>query len=464
MIELQFMGAADTVTGSKHVLRTSRATVLLDCGLFQGRRQEGFDRNRAMPVDVAKLDAVVLSHPHLDHSGALPMLVKHGYDGPIYATHATRDLCAPMLADSARIQASDARHIARLIERGVDLQPVEPLYDEDDVVGVLERIIGIPYRRRQRIAPGVNLTFLDAGHVLGSAVVILDIDDEGSHVRLAFTGDLGRPGSPILREADTPDGVNCLITEATYGDRNHPDSREALDQLAAAIRKTVDRGGKIIIPAFALERAQEVIYSLQQLRRAGTLPHVPVYVDSPLTIQVTDVYRLHPECFRKGAFPSGDPYFEFDNLTYVSDVEASKAIDAEPGPSIIIAGSGMCEGGRVLHHLRAFIEDPRTTIIIVGFMAEHTLGRRLVERRPEVRIFGVMRPRHAEVVTIEGLSAHADRDRLVEYAEAVRDRGQLRNVIIVHGEAHARESLRAELVKRDFPSVATPVQGETIRL
>jgi metallo-beta-lactamase family protein len=468
VITLEFIGAAKTVTGSKHLLRTSRAAVLLDCGLFQGRRRESFEQNRNIPVDGRTLDAVVLSHAHIDHSGALPLLCRNGFDGPVYATPATRDLAAPMLLDAAMIQEADARHIARLIERGEpDLEPVEPVYGEADVAKALAQMVGLPYHRRQTVAPGVAVTFIDAGHVLGSAIVVLDVDDDGQTLRLAFTGDLGRHHLPILRDPEVPGGVECLLTESTYGDRLHGPIELLGEELAAVIRRTHERGGKVVIPSFALERAQEVVYELKRLREQHRIPALPVYVDSPLTVKLTDIFRMHPECYDDNAralLRGQDSPFQFDGLKYVSDVEASKAIDLEERPSIIIAASGMCEAGRVLHHLRTTISDSRNTVAIVGFQAQHTLGRRLVERRPEVRIFGVMRPRRAEVVVLDGFSAHADQKGLLDFAEAVRERGPLRRVLLVHGEPHAQEVLTRELEARGFPSVSAPAPGERVRL
>ncbi|MFN0251789.1 MAG: MBL fold metallo-hydrolase RNA specificity domain-containing protein [Kofleriaceae bacterium] len=467
MVELEAVGGAGTVTGSKYVLRTPRSTVLLECGLFQGRRKESTLRNHTLGLDVTQIDAVVLSHAHLDHSGALPVLWKRGYRGPIYATPATRDLCAPMLEDAARIQAADAMHIDRMIARGEDVQPVKPLYDREAVVGTLELFIGVPYHRRERVAPGVHVTFLDAGHVLGSAIVVLDIDDDGTQLRLAFTGDLGHAGLPLLRVPEVPTGANVLVTESTYGDRCHASLTSTMDQLATTITRTIERGGKVIIPAFALERSQEVVYTLKQLRAERRIPAVPVYVDSPLALKVTDVFRLHPDALRRETldqFHGDDSPFDFPGLRYISDVEASKEIDASSAPSIIIAGSGMCEGGRVLHHLRAMLEDPRTTIIIVGYQAEHTLGRRLAERRREVKVFGVPRTRNADVVVLDGLSAHADQGELVEFAEAVRARGSLRQVILVHGEPPATKALATVLRAAHFPTVLTPERGERLRL
>jgi metallo-beta-lactamase family protein len=468
MIELTSLGAARTVTGSKHLLTTSRAAVLLDCGLFQGRRRESLALNRRVPIDPGRLDAVVLSHAHIDHSGALPLLSRAGYRGPIYTTSATQDLAAPMLLDAAMLQRSDARHIARLIANGaVDLEPVEPLYDEDDVAATVSQMIGVPYHRRQAVAPGVTATFLDAGHVLGSAVVVLDVDDEGRHLRLVYTGDLGRHHLPILRDPEVPDGAECLLMESTYGDRLHGDVALMGEELAEVVRRTHARGGKIVIPSFALERAQEVVYELKLLRQAGRIPHLPVYVDSPLTVKLTDVFRLHPECYDRAArelLDAADSPFHFDGLRYVSAVEESMAIQGDERPAIIIAASGMCEGGRVLHHLRTTIGDSRNTVAIVGFQAQHTLGRRLVERRPEVRIFGLPHTRRAEVVVLDGFSAHADQAGLAAYAEEARRRGPLRQVLLVHGEPPAQEALAKLLGQRGFPTVQAPAAGEPIRL
>jgi metallo-beta-lactamase family protein len=468
VIELEFLGAAQTVTGSKHILRTGSATVLLDCGLFQGHRREANERNRSLGVDPGALDAVILSHAHIDHSGALPLLYRGGYRGAVYATPATRDLCVPMLEDTAAIQEADARHIQRLIEREhLDMEPVEPLFSREDVVGLLGQMIAIPYHRRQAVAPGIVSTFLDAGHVLGSAVVVLDIEDEGEFTRLAFTGDLGRPHLSILRDPQIPDGVNCLLSESTYGDRLHRPITEMSDALAEVVNRTYARGGKVVIPSFALERAQEVIYELKRLRMAKRIPALPVYVDSPLTVKLTDVFKLHPDCYDRETFAllhSGQSPFDFDGLRYVADTEESKAISQSDQPCIIIAASGMCEAGRILHHLRTTIESIKNTVLIVGFQAEHTLGRRLVERRKDVRIFGVMRPLAAEVVVLDGFSAHADQAGLIDFAEAVRERGKLRRVILVHGEPSAQRVLADHLAKRHFPTVNIPKAGDRIRL
>lgn len=468
MIELEFIGAAQTVTGSKHLLRTSRATVLLDCGLFQGHRKEANEKNRKFSFDHKRLDAVVLSHAHIDHSGALPSLYKTGYRGPIYSTTATHDLCSPMLLDTAWIMKGDAEHIQRLIAKGVHtLEPVEPLYDEQDVIGALSLFIGIPYHRSQVIAPGITLTFFDAGHVLGSAITILDIEDEGQKIRFAFTGDLGRKHLPILRSPETPTGVTHFLTESTYGDRLHDPIELTAKALADVINRTYKRGGKIIIPSFALERAQEIIYELKKLLEQKLIPSIPVYIDSPLTVKLTDVFKLHPECYDVETLKllhSDNSPFEFPGLVYVSSNEDSKKLAASSELSITISASGMCEAGRVLHHLVGTIEDPKNTVIIVGYQAENTLGRRLVEGEPEVKIYGVMYKLKAEVCVLNGFSGHADQNGLLNFAEDVRKQGQLEKIFLVHGEFKNQEVLKSKLEDRGFKSVDIPAPGDKVRL
>jgi metallo-beta-lactamase family protein len=466
-VQVEFVGAVGgDVTGSRHVVHTEHARILLDCGLFQGRRADSIERNRDLGVRAGDIDVIVLSHAHIDHSGALPRLYRQGFRGPLYCTPATRDLCAAMLADAAEIQAQDAAYINRKIEKnGVDMRPVEPLYDQDDVVGILGLMINIPYHRPQRIAEEVLLTFYDAGHVLGSAMVALDVDVVGERRRLVFSGDLGRHSMPLLRDPEIPPGASCLVMESTYGDRNHGPIEQMQDELHKVITQTIERGGKVIVPSFALERAQEVIYALKQLRAQDRLPEVPVYVDSPLTVKLTDVFRIHPDCFddeARNILIEGDSPFDFDGLHYVSSVEDSKAIDRRDEPCVVISASGMCEFGRVVHHLVAAIESRKNTVLIVGFQAQHTLGRRLVELQPRVRIFGVERERHAEVVVLNGFSAHAGQDDLLRYAEAVRAAGPLRQVALVHGEDEPRNTLKALLEERGFPSVHTPIRGDRI--
>jgi metallo-beta-lactamase family protein len=468
-VRVEFVGAVGgNVTGSRHIVQTEKARLLLDCGLFQGRRSETIEHNRELGFRAKDIDVVVLSHAHIDHSGALPRLYRQGYRGPIYCTPATRDLCAAMLEDSAEIQAQDAAYINRKIERdGAHMDPVEPLYEQKDVVGTLELMVSVPYHKPVQIAEGVTLTYYDAGHVLGSAIVALDVDVVGELRRLVFSGDLGRRNMPILRDPEVPPGASCLIMESTYGDRTHDPIERMEDELLDVITRAVARGGKVIVPSFALERAQELIYALKQLQEQGRLPRVPVYVDSPLTVKLTDVFRIHPECFdqqTRDILTAGESPFDFEGLQYVSSVEDSKAIDRSDDPAVIIAASGMCEFGRVVHHLVAAIENRKNTVLIVGFQAHHTLGRRLVEQRTRVRIFGVERERHAEVVVLNGFSAHAGQDDLLEFAEAVRETGPLRQVALVHGEESPRQTLRSLLEERGFPNVVTPMRGDRIEI
>jgi metallo-beta-lactamase family protein len=467
-MHIDFVGAAQTVTGSKHLIRTKHATVLLDCGMFQGRRRESVEHNQNLGFDPASIDAVVLSHAHIDHSGALPLLVKQGYEGLIYTTPATRDLCTVMLEDAAMIQAADARYINKSIDRdGADMDRVDPLYTVDDVVRTLQHMIAVPYHRSIVIAPGVSISFHDAGHVLGSAVTALDIDDEGTTKRIVFTGDLGRKKMPILRDPEVIDGAHLLVTESTYGDRLHKPIGAMEDELAAVLERTYKRGGKMIIPSFALERAQEVLYAIRALRKQGRMPPMPVYVDSPLTVKITDIFKLHPECYdaeTRALIQSDDSPFEFEALHYVSDKEESKALDASSEPSVIISASGMCEAGRVVHHLKATIESDKNTVCIVGYQAQHTLGRRIVERRQRVKIFGVERDLRAEVAVLNGFSAHADQKDLVEYAEALKSRGPLKHVALVHGERQAQNVLMEKLEERGLSNVHAPAPGTSLEV
>jgi metallo-beta-lactamase family protein len=465
-MKIRFLGAAQTVTGSMHLLEAPRATVLLDCGLFQGPRRETFDRNRNLPFDPRLLDAVVLSHAHIDHSGVLPMLPSRGFGATIFCTPATRDLCAVMLEDAAMVQEADARFLNKQIERG-DLHgdPIEPLYTTSDVVRMLELMVAVPYRRWFEVAHGVRARYLDAGHVLGSAIVELDMHDGPLTKRVVFSGDLGRANMPILRDPEVPERADVLLLESTYGDRVHPPRAEMDAALADIVRRTAERGGKVIVPTFALERAQEIILSLRASRDAGTIPEIPVFVDSPLAVKITEVFRMHPDCYdedlRRKLTSDGSP-FDFDGLRYVSSPDESKRVSADPQPMVILAGSGMCESGRVLHHLRGCLERPEHTVVIVGFQAPHTLGRRLVEKRTRVRIFGVERDRRAEVVVLNGFSAHAGQDELLGFVRAIRTRGGVDRVALVHGEPAPQRTLAKKIAELGVSSVTTPDRGEEL--
>ncbi len=424
-MKITFYGAARTVTGSQHLIEVNGKRILLDCGLYQGKRSEANHRNRELPFEAASVDVMVLSHAHIDHSGNIPNLVKSGYRGDIISTFATRDLCASMLLDSGHIQEKDVYFVNKRRKRG---EPeVEPIYTQQDAQNSLKYFTTQGYERPRTIAPGVTLTYKDAGHLLGSAFVVLDIEDqdEKRDYRLVFSGDLGRKGIPIIRDPQTIDGADYLIMESTYGDRLHPPYEDDSKRMERIIVETYKRGGSIIVPAFAVGRTQQLVYMLHQLARAGDIPHMPVYVDSPLAIDVTAAYRLHPECYDAEiqAFMTSDDSridpFGFSDLTYTRSTEESKKLNFLREPAIIIAASGMMEAGRILHHLRNHIEDPRTTVLVVGWQAENTLGRRLVDKAKEVRIFGESYQNRAQVEVLNGFSGHADRDELLAWVGAM---------------------------------------------
>jgi len=468
-MELQFVGACQTVTGSMHLVNTKRGSILLDCGLFQGKRRESHERNKHLPLPIGDIVATVLSHAHIDHSGAIPLLFKQGYAGPIYSTPATRDLATIMLADSAHIQEQDARHLNKQAKkRGGDHELVEPLYGQQDVLEAIGSFHSVPYGFSSYLTPEVKLTFLDAGHVLGSAIVVLDIEEQGAARRVVFSGDIGRVNMPILEDPAVPDNADVLIMESTYGDRLHDDIRQMDNDLGDVIRRTHERGGKVIIPSFALERAQEIVYALKGLKARGEIPDMPVYVDSPLTVKLTDVFKLHPECYdeeTRALLNGRSSPFEFDDLHYVEAVDDSKAITADKRPMIVISASGMCEVGRICHHLRSTIESPKNTVLIVGYQAQHTLGRRLVEKRDRVRIFGMEHERRAEVVVLNGFSAHGDQRDLVDYAVKCRKAGgKMKHIALVHGELGPQKVLAAKLQEQGLPRPFIPASGDKLAI
>ena len=452
-MEITFVGAAREVTGSCHLLRVNGHTVALDCGMFQGRRQESADKNRELPLPIAELDAVVLSHAHIDHSGRLPFLIAQGYSKTIWATAATRDLCAIMLADSAHIQEKDAEFLAK---RHKDF--IEPLYGMRHAVRTMELMNGVPYNRFFDVVPGVRASYVDAGHILGSASVLVDCTENGKTKRLVFSGDIGRSGLAIVREPTSPEGADALIMESTYGNRDHESVDGARAQLAQIVRETAARGGRILIPAFAVGRTQEMIYVLHGLAREGAIPAIPIYVDSPLAIDATTVFEMHPESFDRSEemVQKAKDLFQFDLLHYTRDVEESKALSRARGPMVIIAASGMMENGRILHHLAQGASDPRNTILVVGFQAEHTLGRRVVERAPILHIFGDDVPLHARVEVIDGYSAHADRTEMTSWLGRVKEQSpRLGPIWLVHGEPEVQDDFKASLVSKGY-SVECP--------
>ena len=453
-MEVTFAGAAQEVTGSCHLVRVGGRTLALDCGMFQGRRAESRERNAHLPVPVESLDAVVLSHAHIDHAGRLPFLVREGYTGRIWSTPATRDLCAIMLADSAHIQERDAEFLSRR-EKAV----AEPLYGLRHAVHTIELMTGVPYDTSFEPMPGVRATFVEAGHILGSASIVLDCTEDGVTRRLVFSGDVGRAGLPIIRDPAPPGGAHAVIMESTYGDRDHEPVEGARARLGEIIRATAGRGGRILIPAFAVGRTQEIIYELHVLTREKAIPAIPVYIDSPLAIDATSVFELHPDLFDPGEnlVQRVPELFQFVPVTYTRDVQASKALNEAHGPMIIIAASGMMEAGRILHHLAHGAPDPRNTVLIVGFQAEHTLGRRVVERQPMLKILGDEVPLRAQVEVINGYSAHADRTELARWLDQVRATSpELERVHLVHGEPPAQAALIESLTAKGYRIDAPP--------
>jgi metallo-beta-lactamase family protein len=465
-MQIQFLGAVQTVTGSMHMLTVNGKHILLECGMYQGRRAESLERNRHLPFDATQVDVMVLSHAHIDHSGCIPSLVKGGYNGNILATPATRDLCSIMLRDAGHIQEADAAYLNKNRKPGEP--PIEPIYTQQDAIRSLDSFVTLTYGRAFSIAPGVTLTFFDAGHILGSAMVCLDIEEKGRKRRLLFTGDLGRPGMPLLRDPSIPQDVDILLIESTYGDRLHGSTEENVARLREVINQTHRRGGKVIIPAFSVGRTQYIIYVLHQLLAQEQIPSCPVYVDSPLSVNATEIFLLHPECYdeetRQFLMDTGSQSpFAFAGVHYVRDVDESKAINTLRGPAIIISASGMCETGRILHHLKNNIEDSRNTVVIVGWQAPDTLGRRLVEKQERVRILGEEYVRRADVQTLNAFSAHADRDELIGWFKAVQN-PHLQHAFVVHGEASAPTALAAAMRELKAPLVTVPEPGQRVEL
>ncbi len=467
-MQLTFHGAAREVTGSMHLLEVNGQRILLECGLFQGRRAETYTRNLEFPFDPADIDTVILSHAHIDHSGNLPNLVKQGFKGTIWCTAATRNLSAYMLLDSAHIQEKDVEYVNKKRKRRGET-PVEPLYTQEDARSCLEAFVSVGKYRSINVADGVQLTFHEAGHILGSALVVLDIKEhETNHGwRLVFSGDLGREELAILRSPDMIDEADILIMESTYGDRLHGSYASAKQELEDIVVRTARRRGKVIIPAFAVGRTQEIVYALNQLDAEGDIPEIPVFVDSPLAVNATDVFRMHPEAWDSDVetFLEEDGRrnpFDYPHIEYVRDVRRSKQLNFMSGPAVIISASGMAESGRILHHLKNNIEQSENTVLIVSFQAQQTLGRRLLEGEKKVKIFGDEYTVKAEVARIDGYSAHADQAELLAWANHF-NKQRLKRTFLVHGEEEPAMTLAEKLRDQGHQHVEIPVRGQTFK-
>ncbi len=461
-MKIQFFGAAQEVTGSKHMIEVNGKRIFLDFGMHQGKREESNRKNRELPIEPSKIDAVLLSHAHIDHSGNIPVLVKNGYRGPIYATHATRDICAYMLLDSGFIQEREAEYLNERFKK--KKKPlVEPVYTADDARQSLTQFIGMSYDHPFEVAPGVLASFRDAGHILGSAQIVLIIDDSDTKKQwiVVFTGDLGRKNLPLLRNPYQVERADIFITESTYGNRFHKSILDVSEQLEKLVNNTCKKGGKIIVPAFALERTQEIVYHLNILFKEKRIPEIPIFVDSPLAVNLTEIFTAHPECLDKETWEiflkdQKNP-FGFGRLKYITDVEDSKALNDYRGPCVIISAAGMCEHGRILHHLKNNIENPANTILIVGYMAENTLGRKILEKQPIVKIFGEPYHLRANVVVMDAFSAHADRSDLLDYLAHIRE---LKKIFLVHGEVEQGMMFKNILLEEGFKDVDMPAPGE----
>lgn len=470
-MKLTFRGAAGAVTGSMHEITVDGLRYLLDCGQYQGRRKEARERNSGFPFAPGSVDAVLLSHAHIDHSGNLPVLVRQGFHGPIYTSAATADLCVPMLADSAHLHEMDALflnkrlHRRRLLDSTAAGEEIQPLYTTADAEKTTPLFHPVPLHTPSPVGPGLTYTSYDAGHMLGSTFLVLDVEGGNGPVRLGFSGDLGRPGLPIVRDPEAPPPLDYLILESTYGGRLHQDLGPVKARLAGIVNRTCARGGKIIVPAFAVGRTQQLVLVLHELMNANEIPSIPIFVDSPLAVNVTDVFRRHPELYdaeTQAFLDQGQDPFGFSRLRYIRDVAESKALNDLHGSFLVISASGMCEAGRILHHLRNNIADPRNTVLITGFQAENTLGRKIVDKHREVPVFGELVRLRAEVAKINELSGHADQRELLEWMKPAVSR--LKRAFLVHGEAEQANGLARAISERFGIAVTVPQPGDSFDL
>ncbi len=466
-MKIRFYGAARTVTGSQHLIEVNGKKLLLECGIFQGRRRDFYKRNCCFPFDPKEIDAVILSHAHIDHSGNLPNLVKQGFENPIYTTPPTAELAGIMLRDSAHIYEEDTQYINKKKRKHGD-PLVEPLYTMEDAEKVPGLFNKVGYEQSFEPVSGVEARLVDAGHILGSAAIVLDIHEQGKKSRLWFSGDIGRFKLPLIADPVMPEDVDTLIMECTYGDKNHRDPDEAYIEFRDVVKKTVNRGGKVVIPSFAVGRTQELVYDLNRMISENEIPRVPVFVDSPLAINASEIFKKYPDYYddethefmRTGRHPALD----FPGLKYTRRVAESKAINESDDPMVIISASGMAEAGRILHHLIHNIENPRSTICIVSWQAPHTLGRRLAERKSKVRIFGEEVRVRAEIATIGGLSAHGGQDMLIKYAQAAGRGGKLKHIYLVHGEEKSAGILMNKMNENGIQNVTYPEYGDVVEV
>lgn len=467
-MKIKFCGAAQTVTGSAHLVTLdSGYTILLDCGLYQGRDEEFEDFNANWQFDPSKLDCLVLSHAHIDHCGRIPKLVKDGFRGKIICTSATRDLCAIMLMDSAKIQEKDAEYLNRRNSKKGLPETAKPLYTTEDAFNCFKKFVGIGYEKWHKINEDVSVYLRDCGHIFGSSNVTLKIQENGKEIHLGFSGDIGRSNRPILKDPVQMENLDYLICESTYGGRLHHDLPHDEDALLNVIYDTcVNRKGKLIIPAFSLGRTQEIVFMLDKLENSGLLPSIPVFVDSPLAVNATDIFRIHPECFDSEIleYMIDDPNpFGFNNLTYTRKVSQSKALNDMEGPAIIISASGMMTGGRIMHHLINHIEDQRNTLLVVGFCAPHTTGAKIRNGEKKIRVFGQKLNVNASVEVMDSYSGHGDQQEMIEFLSNL-DRQKLKNIFLVHGELDSQEAFKEALEQNEFKNIEIPELGQEYTL
>ncbi len=459
-MKIQFFGAAQTVTGSQHLLTINDKKILLDCGLFQGRRKDTYEKNKTFKFDPKEIDAMILSHAHIDHSGNTPHLVKDGFSGPIYATSATIDLCKIMLEDSAYLQQRDIEWLKKKKKKHI---PEEPLYSIEDVEETIQKFVPVEYNSATEIFPGIVAYFQDAGHILGSAGILLEIEEEGKKLRFGFSGDIGRPEMPIIRNPDLFRDLDILIMESTYGNRLHTQTDEVEEEVAKVVSEVFDRRGKIIIPSFAVGRTQLLVYVLHKLFDQNRIPEIPIYVDSPLALKATEVFKDHPECFDRETnrifLEGGEDPFGFKRLKYITTVDQSKELNEIHDPMIIISASGMAEGGRVLHHLANNISNPNNLILFVGYAAQHTLARRIMDGMDKVKILGEEYLVKSKIKTMDYFSAHADQKELLDYLK-LNPAKRLKNIFLVHGEEEQALPLREKILQKGYKNVDFPISEE----